>query len=278
MRDALTRTLLDWYDAHAREMPWRVGPADRAAGVCPDPYAVWLSEVMLQQTTVAAVRGYHRRFMAIWPTVGDLAAAEDAEVMAEWAGLGYYARARNLHKCAQMISKEYQGKFPEEEAELKKLPGIGPYTAAAIMGISFEKPSVVMDGNIERVLVRVFGHKKPVRESKKEVYAYAAHLSEGRTDYPGEYAQGLMDLGAMICTPISPKCGMCPIRAFCKARSENIQETLPVKAKKISRPVKYGTLYFIENSKGELLLEKRPGTDNGLGSIQLGSLLKCKLL
>ena len=213
---------------------------------------------MLQQTTVKTVIPYFLKFIKQWPTVHDLANAPSEDVMRDWAGLGYYARARNLHKCAKVVSKDYKGVFPDDDEELKKLPGIGPYTAAAIISIAFGKPSVVMDGNIERVLARVFAHQKPIRDSKKELYGYASDLSRERTDYPGEYAQGLMDLGAGVCTPTSPKCGICPLNEFCTSYDKGLQDKIPVKAKKVAKPIKYGTLYFVKNDKGELLFEKRP--------------------
>ena len=251
--DAFRAAILDWYEKEARTLPWRA-----PFGQKPDPYHEWLSEIMLQQTVVKAVIPYFLKFTKQWPSVHDLANASSEDVMRDWAGLGYYARARNLHKCAKVVSEKYKGVFPDNEAELKKLPGIGPYTAAAMISIALGKPSVVMDGNIERVLARVFAHEKPIRESKKELYEYAKFLSEERTDYPGEYAQGLMDLGAAVCTPTSPKCGICPIKEFCTSFDEGLQEQIPVKAKKAIKPIKYGTLYFVENEKGELLFERRP--------------------
>src|SRR6056297_1176257 len=172
MREATdSRVLLDWYDAHARELPWRVGPNARARGLRPDPYRVWLSEVMLQQTTVAAVRGYFERFTALWPTVADLAAADDARVMGEWAGLGYYARARNLLKCARAVVADHGGRFPDSREALQTLPGIGPYTAAAIAAIAFDRPETVVDGNVERVMARLFAVETPLPASKPELVA-----------------------------------------------------------------------------------------------------------
>ena len=196
MRDAgLAEALLDWYDSHARVMPWRVGPAERRAGTRPDPYHVWLSEVMLQQTTVAAVRDYFRRFVARWPTVADLAAAEDAEVMAEWAGLGYYARARNLLACARAVALQ-DGTFPEMRDGLLALPGIGPYTAAAVAAIAFDRPETVVDGNVERVMARLFQVETPMPAAKPELVRLATSLTPKQR--PGEYAQAVMDLGATI--------------------------------------------------------------------------------
>ncbi|MBZ0123228.1 MAG: A/G-specific adenine glycosylase, partial [Roseovarius sp.] len=177
MRDADARAILSWYDRHARRLPWRVGPAERARGMRPDPYAVWLSEVMLQQTTVAAVRGYFERFTARWPDVHALAAAADAAVMGEWAGLGYYARARNLLRCARAVAHDHGGRFPETRAGLQALPGIGPYTAAAIAAIAFDEPETVVDGNVERVMARLFAIETPLPGAKPELRAAAARLT-----------------------------------------------------------------------------------------------------
>ena len=255
-----TRALLDWYDAHARDLPWRVGPSARAAGQRPDPYAVWLSEVMLQQTTVAAVRGYFERFTAFWPTVADLAAAEDAQVMAEWAGLGYYARARNLLKCARLITNQHGGQFPDTRDALQLLPGIGPYTAAAIAAIAFDRPETVVDGNVERVMARRFAIRAPRPAAKPEIAAAAARLTP--EERPGDYAQAVMDLGATICTPRNPACGLCPWRAACRAHAFGIQSELPAKTLKKPRPVRHGIAYVARRSDGAWLLEQRP--DHGL--------------
>lgn len=250
--DGFRQNVLEWYRKNARSMPWRA-----SFGEYPHPYHEWLSEIMLQQTVVKTVIPYFIRFISIWPTIHDLASAHSDDIMREWAGLGYYARARNLHKCAKIISESYDGQFPSHEKELQALPGIGPYTAAAIRSIAFGKSSIVMDGNIERVLARIHAHEKPIKETKKQLYYYAKELSENRDDYPGEYAQALMDIGANICTPTSPKCTICPINNFCKSLENNLQETIPVKVLKQSKPQKYGVIYFIENNKGELLFEKR---------------------
>jgi A/G-specific adenine glycosylase len=258
--------LADWYDRHARLMPWRVGPADRAAGVRPDPYRVWLSEVMLQQTTVAAVTGYFHRFTARWPDVAALAAAPDAEVMGEWAGLGYYARARNLLACARAVVADHGGAFPETRAALLTLPGVGPYTAAAVSAIAFDAPSVVVDGNVERVMARLFLVEAPLPAAKPELTALAARLTPD--DRPGDHAQAVMDLGATICTPRSPACGICPVMAFCRARRAGVQAALPRKAEKPAKPVRRGTLWVARRSDGALLLERRP--DRGLLGGMLG--------
>ena len=257
MRDAaLSEELLTWYDRHARVLPWRVGPAERARGVQPDPYRVWLSEVMLQQTTVAAVRGYFHRFTEIWPRVDDLAAAEDARVMAEWAGLGYYARARNLLKCARAVMADHGGRFPNTRAELLKLPGIGPYTAAAIAAIAFDRPETVVDGNVERVMARLHAVTEPLPGAKRGLGAFAAALTPA--ERPGDHAQAVMDLGATICTPRNPACGICPWRGPCAARAEGIAATLPRKRPKAGKPVRHGIAYLAQRADGAWLLETRP--------------------
>jgi len=258
--------ILEWYDRHARDLPWRVGPGARAAGVRPDPYRVWLSEVMLQQTTVAAVIGYFERFTALWPDVRALADAPEAQVMGEWAGLGYYARARNLVKCARVVAHELGGVFPQERAALEGLPGIGPYTGAAIAAIAFDAPEVVVDGNVERVMARVHDIRTPLPAAKPEIRAAAAAMTpEAR---PGCYAQAVMDLGATICTPRTPACGICPWRAPCAARAAGVQGDLPRKAAKKPRPVRHGIAYVARRADGAWLLERRP--DKGLLGGMLG--------
>ncbi|MGR3493594.1 MAG: A/G-specific adenine glycosylase [Shimia sp.] len=267
LRDhAVAEALLPWYDRHAREMPWRVGPADRAAGQRPDPYRVWLSEVMLQQTTVAAVRDYFLRLTSIWPTVDALAGAEDADVMAAWAGLGYYARARNLLKCARVVSGELGGIFPSTQVELLKLPGIGPYTSAAIAAIAFDEAAAVLDGNVERVLARLHAVETPLPTAKPELMILAErHTPQGR---PGDYAQAVMDLGATICTPKNPACGICPLRDPCAGRAAGIHTELPRKLPKTPKPTRHGIAYVVRRTDGAVLLETRP--DKGLLGGMLG--------
>src|SRR6056297_2647795 len=251
--------LLRWYDSHARALPWRVPPTERMAGLHPDPYRVWLSEVMLQQTTVAAVKAYFERFTTLWPTVTDLAAAPDAQVMGEWAGLGYYARARNLLKCARVVAEDHGGQFPDTRAGLMALPGIGPYTAAAIAAIAFDRSEVVVDGNVERVMARLHDIHTALPKAKAELTEAAAALTpEAR---PGDYAQAVMDLGATICTPKRPGCMLCPWRGACAARLAGVAETLPVKAPKKTRPTRRGLLYVARRGD-HWLLEQRP--DSGL--------------
>ncbi|WP_108838658.1 A/G-specific adenine glycosylase [Tateyamaria sp. Alg231-49] len=265
MRD-LSDELLGWYDVHARAMPWRVPPADKKAGVRPDPYAVWMSEIMLQQTTVAAVSAYFHRFMARWPTVGDLAAAQDADVMGEWAGLGYYARARNLLKCARAVVAEHNGQFPADHAALLKLPGIGPYTAAAISSIAFDLRHTVVDGNVERVMARMFDEHTPLPAAKPILTTHAENLTPNKR--PGDYAQAVMDLGATICSPKSPACGICPWRDPCAARAAGTAADLPKKTPKKAKPVRHGTVYLARRSDGAWLLETRP--ESGLLGGMLG--------
>ncbi|WP_171209103.1 MULTISPECIES: A/G-specific adenine glycosylase [unclassified Ruegeria] len=270
MRDStefdVSNALLQWYDRHAREMPWRIGPAERAAGVQPDPYRVWLSEVMLQQTTVAAVRDYFQRFTQRWPDVTALAAAPDDQVMAEWAGLGYYARARNLLKCARVVADERGGQFPNTYDELLKLPGVGPYTAAAIAAIAFDHPETVLDGNVERVMARLYDIHDPLPGSKPILKAKAEALTPNAR--PGDYAQAVMDMGATICTPKSPACGICVLREPCRARIAGTQSELPNKTPKQPKPTRYGHVYIALRADGALLMERRP--DKGLLGGMLG--------
>jgi A/G-specific adenine glycosylase len=252
--------LLAWYDGHARVLPWRVSPSDRAVGVVPDPYRVWLSEVMLQQTTVAAVKPYFDRFLAAWPTVTALAAAPREEVMKAWAGLGYYARARNLKACAEAVARDHGGRFPETVEGLRALPGIGEYTAAAIAAIAFDIPAPVVDGNIERVIARLGAIETPLPAAKTEIRERQEELTPRRR--AGDYAQAMMDLGASICTPKRPACVLCPIAAMCVARKENRQEEFPQRTAKTERPTRYGAAFVAVRADGAVLLRERP--DNGL--------------
>lgn len=267
MRDGwVSEALLDWYDHHARQMAWRVGPAARLGGQQPDPYRVWLSEVMLQQTTVAAVRDYFHRFTSHWPTVADLAGAPEADVMAAWAGLGYYARARNLLKCARAVAADHGGAFPRTRDALQKLPGIGPYTSAAIAAIAFDAPETVVDGNVERVMARFHAHQDPLPGAKGALSALAArHTPQQR---PGDYAQAVMDLGATICTPRNPACGICPIRQHCAARAGGVAQDLPRRSPKKALPIRQGIAYVGRREDGAWLLETRP--DKGLLGGMLG--------
>jgi len=246
--------LFAWYDENARVLPWRVGPRERAAGISPDPYVVWLSEVMLQQTTVAAVAPRFREFLELWPTVEALAAAPVEEVLAAWAGLGYYARARNLHKCARAVAA--QGDFPDTEEGLRALPGIGAYTAAAIAAIAFDRPAIVVDGNVERVMARLFAIETPLPAAKPHLKETAASVWPQQRS--GDFAQGLMDLGATLCTPRNPDCGACPVKFACLARKRGEAAEFPKRAPKKERPTRYGVAYALFNARGEILLERRP--------------------
>jgi len=257
---AIALALLAWYDRHARRLPWRVAPADRAVGVVPDPYRVWLSEVMLQQTTVAAVKAYFEDFTLRWPTVGDLAAAPREEVMKAWAGLGYYARARNLHACAIAVANDHDGRFPETPAGLRALPGIGDYTAAAIAAIAFDEPAPVVDGNVERVVARLFAIATPMPEAKKTIRDRQAELTPAVR--AGDYAQAMMDLGAGICTPRRPACALCPLNDDCIAHAQGDEERYPVKAAKSVRPTRHGDAFVAVRPDGAVLLRTR--ADAGL--------------
>ncbi len=254
----LSAKLLAWYDVSAREFPWRIGPAEKCGGAISDPYAVWLSEIMLQQTTTAAVEKYFAKFLSRWPRISDLAAAADAEVMAAWAGLGYYARARSLLKCARMIASEFDGEFPGDKESLMTLPGIGPYTASAIAAIAFDRPETVVDGNVERVMSRMHAVTGPIAKAKRELRRCAERLTPRQR--PGDYAQAVMDLGATICKPRSPKCESCPWRLDCKAFSSGLQNRIPEKTTKARRPVRRGVVYVGIRQDGALLLERRPET------------------
>ena len=248
--------LLAWYDRAARVLPWRIAPHSDAA---PDPYRIWLAEVMLQQTTVAAVAGYFARFTERWPTVADLAAADDADVMAAWAGLGYYARARNLLACARAVVGQHGGRFPDSEAALRALPGIGDYTAASVAAIAFGRAAVVVDANIERVMARHRLIETPLPLAKREIRAALAPLVP--TDRPGDFAQALMDLGATICTVRNPACAICPLMTDCRARGRPDIERLPVKPPKKAKPHRHGVAHWIE-ADGRIWLVRRP--DKGM--------------
>ncbi|MEL6196475.1 MAG: A/G-specific adenine glycosylase, partial [Pseudomonadota bacterium] len=248
--------ILAWYDHHARQMPWRTGPAEKAAGARPDPYRVWLSEVMLQQTTVATVTPRFEAFLARWPTVDALAAAPREDVLAEWAGLGYYARARNLHACAVAVSAEHGGQFPDTEDGLRALPGVGAYTAAAVAAIAFDRAAAVVDGNVERVMARLFAETDPMPGVKPRLAAHAARLTP--TERPGDYAQAVMDLGATICTPRRPACALCPWRDDCAAHAAGVAETLPRKMPKKAKPTRHGTAFALFDQRGCVATVIRP--------------------
>ncbi len=258
--------LLNWYDIHAREMPWRVSPLAQKAGVLPDPYHIWMSEVMLQQTTVAAVKDYFCKFVVRWPTVADLANAQDGDVMAAWAGLGYYARARNLLACARVVASDLEGVFPDSYEALLKLPGIGPYTAAALASIAFDRRAIVLDGNVERVMARYYRVEQPLPASKEVLRGLADGLTPN--ERCGDYAQAGMDLGATICTPRSPACGICPWMEGCKGRKAGDAATFPRKTPKKQKPIRQGVAFVAIRADGAVLIERRP--DKGLLGGMLG--------
>jgi A/G-specific adenine glycosylase len=243
--------LLAWYDRCRRELPWRAAPGHES-----DPYAVWLSEVMLQQTTTKAVAAYFRKFMTLWPRVKDLAEAPVEAVMQAWAGLGYYSRARNLHACAQKVVADHGGRFPDREEELRRLPGIGAYTAAAIAAIAYRRPAIVVDGNVERVIVRLEALETPLPAAKKDIPALVARMTpSGR---PGDFAQAMMDLGATICTPRKPACVLCPLSDDCAARRLSSPEDFPRRAAKKARPLRRGAVFYVRRADGAVLTWTRP--------------------
>ncbi|MBC2778692.1 A/G-specific adenine glycosylase [Parasphingopyxis sp. GrpM-11] len=258
--------MLDWYDANGRTLPWRARPGDPP----PDPYRVWLSEIMLQQTTVAAVKPYYRKFTERWPNVEALAAADEADVMAAWAGLGYYARARNLHACARAVTSDYGGQFPETEKGLRALPGIGAYTGAAIAAIAFGEPAAVVDANVERVVARLHAIETPLPRARPEIRRIAEELTPRKRT--GDFAQAMMDLGATICTARNPDCTACPLRAGCAAAETDNPAAYPVKPAKKAKPVKRGTAFWLEH-EGEVLLVRRParGMLGGMRALPSGA-------
>jgi len=243
--------LLLWYGSERRHLPWRYGPRKKA-----DPYRVWLSEIMLQQTTVKAVIPYFQKFVARWPTVVALASAELEEVLQQWAGLGYYSRARNLKACADAVVRDFGGVFPRTEKQLLELPGIGPYTAAAIAAIAFGERATPVDGNVERVVSRLFAVQQALPASKPEIRRLAATLTPTRR--AGDFAQAMMDLGAEICTPKNPSCLVCPLQQDCAANARGLAELLPVKAPKMARPSRYGVAFLVQRDDGAVLLRQRP--------------------
>jgi A/G-specific adenine glycosylase len=250
---AIAAALLPWYDRNARDLPWRARPGANA----PDPYRVWLSEVMLQQTQVASVIPYFDKFTTRWPSVEALAASEDADLMAAWAGLGYYARARNLLACAREVAR--RGCFPDTEAGLRELPGVGGYTAAAIAAIAFGRRAVVVDANVERVVSRLFAVEAPLPGAKAIIYAHTDTITPDTRS--GDFAQAMMDLGSTICTARSPRCLLCPLREHCDGYASGAPERFPIKTAKPPRPQRHGTMFWLERG-GQVLLVRRP--DKGL--------------
>ena len=257
--------LLHWYDEQGRSLPWRVRPEERALGVRPNPYAVWLSEVMSQQTTLAHATPYWEKFLAAFPTVADLANAERDVVLSMWAGLGYYARARNLHKCAGVVRDDHAGAFPTDEKTLLSLPGIGPYTAATIAAICADEATNIVDGNVERVIARTYAYGEPLPKGRKGLRALAGTLV--RDERPGDYGQALMDLGATICTPKNPTCLICPWSNWCAAHARGEETLYPKKEKKKPTPIRYGYAYVL-HCGGAVLVKQRP--DKGLLGGMLG--------
>ncbi len=253
----LRASLLAWYDQTARSLPWRIAPEDRRKGKIPDPYRVWLSEIMLQQTTVVTVGPYYQNFLARWPTAKALAAATEDQVLHAWQGLGYYARARNLHACAKEIAKR-KGIWPKEEADLLSLPGVGPYTAAAIASIAFDQSAVPVDGNVERVMARLFAVTTSLPAAKSQLRDLARSFAFG--DRAGDFAQAVMDLGATVCTPRQPKCGLCPWQTSCHAFALGIAADLPRRAAKAVKPTRYGYVFWLISPKGEVWVRQRPPT------------------
>lgn len=259
MAATISEHLLHWYDQHARDLPWRNPPGAAKPGDPSWPYRVWLSEVMLQQTTVAAVKPYFAKFIETWPNVEALAGAEDAEIMSAWAGLGYYSRARNLAKCAREVAA--MGGFPRTEAELRKLPGLGAYTAAAIASMAFGERAVVVDANVERVVARLFAIEEELPTARKAIRDRADSITPNAR--AGDFAQAMMDLGSQICTTRAPKCLLCPLAEECKAKVIGIAEELPKKPPKKAKPQRTGTAFWIERQDGgtrEVWLITREGT------------------
>lgn len=251
--------LLNWYDRHHRHLPWRVSPSDASLGVVPDPYHIWLSEIMLQQTTVGAVKSYYEKFLRLWPHLEDLASTSEQDVLKAWAGLGYYSRARNLKKCAETIVADYNGQFPDTAAELKKLPGIGDYTSAAIAAIAFDEHVAVVDGNIERIISRLDRITEPLPAAKKPIKVRMTELTPANR--PGDFAQAMMDLGASLCSPKKPACALCPFTGACEAEKAGDMERFPVKAPKKQKPTRRGAAFLIRREgDGAIWLQKRPAS------------------
>ncbi|GHA82947.1 A/G-specific adenine glycosylase [Algimonas arctica] len=247
--------LLRWYDRQGRTLPWRVRPEDRANGVIADPYAVWLSEIMLQQTTIPHGTPYWYKFLDLYPSVEALAAAPLDDVLTHWAGLGYYARARNLHKCAITVATERGGEFPRTKTELLTLPGIGDYTASTIAAICFDQPTNIVDGNVERVISRMHRVEEPLPKAKAFIKSLAAVIAD--SDRPGDYGQAVMDLGATVCTPRSPLCDSCPWSDWCEALEAGDQTAYPKKAPKKKQPIRFGGAYVMMRD-GAVWLRRRP--------------------
>ena len=250
-----TKQLFAWYDVHRRKFPWRAEPNKN-----PNVYYVWISEIMLQQTRTAAAIPYFNRFIARWPTLEALACASRDEVLHAWSGLGYYARGRNLHACAQTLVKHRGGTFPSSVKDLCSLPGIGPYTASAISAIAFNQPAIVIDANVERIIARLFTVPTPISQAKPQIQKLALKIFP--TERPGDFAQGLMDLGAQVCTPKNPVCSDCPWSSGCKASKSGKPDRWPIRSLKAPKKTRFGIVFWVEHPSGEILLQKRP--DRGM--------------
>ena len=261
--DSRAEKLLAWYDGARRDLPWRAPP-----GETPDPYAVWLSEIMLQQTTVAAVAAYYRKFLALWPRIELLASAPAELVMQAWAGLGYYSRARNLHACAQKIVAEFGGTFPSNEVDLLTLPGVGRYTAAAVAAIAFDRRAIVVDGNIERFSARLMALETPMPAGKKEIFAFVDSLTPA--ERAGDFAQAGMDFGATLCTPRNPDCAHCPLQQDCAAYAAGNPQDFPRKAPKKPRPHRRGAAFYLRRADGAILTRTRPPRGLLGGMVEFG--------
>lgn len=273
MKD-FSKKLLYWYDRNHRSLPWRIAPADLLAGRKPVPYCVWLSEVMLQQTTVEAVKPYFKKFVTKWPNIFSLAEADLEDVLKAWAGLGYYSRARNLKRCAEKLVSDYDGIFPKTLKDLKALPGIGDYTAAAILSIAYNEPVAVVDGNVERVITRLYAIGEPLPKAKAIIRDKTQMLTP--LDRPGDFAQAMMDLGAAICTPREPKCLICPAETFCQAKNDNKPEAYPVKPPKTQKPERSGVAFVALSKNNEVYLEKRHAAGLLGGMTQIPNLFSAK--
>lgn len=254
----IAKRMLRWYDSNARDLPWRIPPSQSKAGIQPNAYNVWLSEIMLQQTTVTAVKPYYDIFTIKWPDITKLALATDEDIMEAWAGLGYYSRARNLIKCARIVVRDYNSIFPQDEKLLLKLPGVGPYTASAIRAIAFNKKANVIDGNIDRIISRLFSIMTPIRLSKNKIKVHSASIIPKNRF--GDYAQALMDLGSKICTPKNPKCIICPIKLECCSYKQGRATDIPYPMIKKPTPIRYGYVFVVLTKNNTIFLERRPNS------------------
>ena len=251
-----SKILLSWYQENARILPWRISPKESILGKKPDPYKVWISEIMLQQTTVATVIPYFKSFVRKWNCIEKLSRANESEILAFWAGLGYYARARNLLKCAKVLAVQFGGKIPNNKEKLLSLPGIGEYTASAIRSIAFDEREIVIDGNVERIICRLFKIQKPIKQSKKNIRKCAFQL------FPklncGDFAQALMDFANLVCKPKKPACMLCPISSSCQSFKFGLEKIIPTKQVIKTKPLKKGFVFFVEIKPNKFLIERRP--------------------